>query len=139
MLNKDKNRTTIRYPMEGKIKSNDMKVNCLIQAQLGCIPIQEFGLIQDTGKIFRNAIRVSKYLTEFLRHHSQKNFSAQLNSLILAKCFRAKLWENSPYVSKQLEKIGQSFATAMVNAGLTTFSKIEETSPRELELVGLNP
>ncbi|KAA0719127.1 putative ATP-dependent DNA helicase HFM1 [Triplophysa tibetana] len=135
MLNKDKNRTTIRYPMEGKIKSNDMKVNCLIQAQLGCIPIQEFGLIQDTGKIFRNAIRVSKYLTEFLRHHSQKNFSAQLNSLILAKCFRAKLWENSPYVSKQLEKIGQSFATAMVNAGLTTFSKIEETSPRELELI----
>lgn len=32
----------------------------LIQAQLGCIPVQEFGLIQDTGKIFRNAIRVSK-------------------------------------------------------------------------------
>ncbi|KAF5895322.1 putative ATP-dependent DNA helicase HFM1 isoform X1, partial [Clarias magur] len=27
MLNKDKNRVTIRYPMEGKIKSNDMKVN----------------------------------------------------------------------------------------------------------------
>ncbi|XP_055059840.2 probable ATP-dependent DNA helicase HFM1 isoform X1 [Misgurnus anguillicaudatus] len=135
MLNKDKNKTTIRYPMEGKIKSNDMKVNCLIQAQLGCIPIQEFGLIQDTGKIFRNGNRVSKYLTEFLHHHSQKNFSAQLNSLILAKCFRAKLWENSPYVSKQLDKIGQSLATAMVNAGLTTFSKIEQISPRELELI----
>ncbi|XP_048020900.1 probable ATP-dependent DNA helicase HFM1 isoform X2 [Megalobrama amblycephala] len=135
MLNKDKNRTTIRFPMEGKIKSNDMKVNCLIQAQLGCIPIQEFGLIQDTGKIFRNGNRVSRYLTEFLSHHSKLNFSAQLNSLILAKCFRAKLWENSPYVSRQLERIGLTLATAMVNAGLTTFSKIELKSPRELELI----
>ncbi|XP_026062307.1 probable ATP-dependent DNA helicase HFM1 [Carassius auratus] len=135
MLNKDKNRTTIRFPMEGKIKSNDMKVNCLIQAQLGCIPIQEFGLIQDTGRIFRNGNRVSRYLTEFLSHHSKSNFSARLNSLILAKCFRAKLWENSPYISRQLERIGLTLATAMVNAGLTTFSKIEQTSPRELEII----
>ncbi|XP_072547111.1 probable ATP-dependent DNA helicase HFM1 [Salminus brasiliensis] len=134
-LNKDKNRVTIRYPMEGKIKSNNMKVNCLIQAQLGCIPIQEFGLTQDTGRIFRNGVRISKCLAEFLSHHSKKNFSAQLNSLILAKCFRAKLWEDSPYVSKQLDKIGLSLATAMVNAGLTSFNKIEATNPRELELI----
>uniref|UniRef100_A0A4W4H8W9 Probable ATP-dependent DNA helicase HFM1 n=1 Tax=Electrophorus electricus TaxID=8005 RepID=A0A4W4H8W9_ELEEL len=134
-LNKDKNRVTIRYPMDGKIKTNNMKVNCLIQAQLGCIPVQEFGLTQDTGKIFRNGIRVSKCLAEFLSHHPQKNFSAQLNSLILAKCFRAKLWENSPYVSKQLDKIGLSLATAMVNAGLTSFNKIEATNARELELI----
>ncbi|KTG40368.1 hypothetical protein cypCar_00007731 [Cyprinus carpio] len=123
------------FPMEGKIKSNDMKVNCLIQAQLGCIPIQEFGLIQDTGKIFRNGNRVSRYLTEFLSHHSKSNFSARLNSLTLAKCFRAKLWENSPYISRQVERIGFTLATAMVNAGLTTFSKIEQTSPRELEII----
>lgn len=30
---------------------------------------------------------------------------------------------------------GQTLSTAMVNAGLTTFSKIEQTNPRELELV----
>ncbi|XP_049323067.1 probable ATP-dependent DNA helicase HFM1 isoform X2 [Astyanax mexicanus] len=134
-LNIDKNRVTIRYPMEGKIKSKDMKVNCLIQAQLGNLPIQEFGLTQDTGKIFRSGVRISKCLAEFLSHHSKQNFSAQLNSLILAKCFRAKLWEDSPYVSKQLDKIGLSLATAMVNAGLTSFSKIEATNPRELELI----
>ncbi|XP_017346765.1 probable ATP-dependent DNA helicase HFM1 [Ictalurus punctatus] len=135
MLNKDKNRVTIRYPMEGKIKSNDMKVNCLIQAQLGCIPIQEFGLTQDTGKIFRSGIRLSKCLVEFLTQHSKKNFSAQLNAVILAKCFRAKLWEDSPYVSKQLDRIGLSLANAMVNAGLTSFSKIEAINARELELI----
>ncbi|KAK3560795.1 hypothetical protein QTP86_019484, partial [Hemibagrus guttatus] len=135
ILNRDKNRVTIRYPMEGKIKTNDMKVNCLIQAQLGCIPIQEFGLTQDTGKIFRSGIRLSKCLVEFLTQHPKKNFSAQLNAMILAKCFRAKLWEDSPYVSKQLDRIGLSLANAMVNAGLTSFSKIAATNPRELELI----
>lgn len=32
----------------------------LIQAQLGSIAIQEFGLAQETAKIFRNAMRISK-------------------------------------------------------------------------------
>ncbi|XP_049604045.1 probable ATP-dependent DNA helicase HFM1 [Syngnathus scovelli] len=134
-LNLDKNRTTIRFPMEGKIKSNDMKVNCLIQAQLGSISIQEFGLTQDTARIFRIGMRISKCLSEYLSQHSKMGFSILLNSLILAKCFRAKLWENSPYVSKQLDKIGQTLSTAMVNAGLTTFSKIEQTNPREIEMI----
>ncbi|XP_040912221.1 probable ATP-dependent DNA helicase HFM1 [Toxotes jaculatrix] len=134
-LNRDKNRVTIRFPIEGKIKTSEMKVNCLIQAQLGSISIQEFGLTQDTAKIFRTGMRISRCLSEYLSQRSKTGFSALLNSLILAKCFRSKLWENSPYVSKQLERIGQTLSAAMVNAGLTTFSKIEQTNPRELELI----
>uniref|UniRef100_A0A3B3RKF1 Probable ATP-dependent DNA helicase HFM1 n=1 Tax=Paramormyrops kingsleyae TaxID=1676925 RepID=A0A3B3RKF1_9TELE len=134
-LNKDKHRITIRFPMEGKIKNREMKVNCLIQAHLGCIPTQEFGLTQDTGKIFRIGIRMTKCLSEYLSQHPRRKFTALLNSLILSKCFRARLWENSPFVSKQLEKIGLMLSTAMVNAGLTMFQKIEETNPRELELI----
>ncbi|XP_039590583.1 probable ATP-dependent DNA helicase HFM1 [Polypterus senegalus] len=134
-LNKNKNKTTIRFPIDGKIKSSEMKVNCLIQAQLGCIQIQDFGLTQDTGKIFRNGIRLTKCLSEFLAQDTKTNFNALQNSLILAKCFRAKLWEESPFISKQLDKIGVTLSTAMVNAGLTTFQKIEEIHARELELV----
>ncbi|CAG5896937.1 unnamed protein product, partial [Menidia menidia] len=134
-LNKDRNRTTIRFPLSGKIKTSEMKVNCLIQAHLGSIPLQDFGLTQDTVKIFRIGMRISRCLSEFLIQQSKTGFSAVLNSLILAKCFRAKLWENSPYVSKQLEKIGQTLSSAMVNAGLSTFSKIEQTNARELELI----
>ncbi|XP_018415798.1 PREDICTED: probable ATP-dependent DNA helicase HFM1 [Nanorana parkeri] len=133
-MNKDKNRITIRFPLEGKIKSREMKVNCLLQAQLGCIPVQEFSLTQDMAKIFRHGIRVTKYLHEFLALQ-EKKFMAFLNALILAKCFRCKLWENSSHVSKQLEKIGVTLANAMVNAGLTSFQKIEDTNPRELELI----
>ncbi|XP_043988990.1 probable ATP-dependent DNA helicase HFM1 isoform X1 [Gambusia affinis] len=134
-LNRDKNRATIRFPLEGKIKTSEMKVNCLIQAQLSSISIQDFGLTQETAKIFRIGMRISKCLSEFLTQQSKTGFCAALNSLILAKCFRAKLWENSPFVSKQMEKIGLTLSTAMVNAGLTSFSKIEQTNPRELELI----
>ncbi|XP_070795506.1 probable ATP-dependent DNA helicase HFM1 [Pituophis catenifer annectens] len=133
-LNKDKKWMNIRYPMEGKIKTREMKVNCLIQAQLGCIPIQDFTLTQDIGNIFRNGIRLTKWLSEFLATH-QNNFIVLLNALILAKCFRCRLWENSLYVSKQLEKIGMSLSNAMMNAGLTSFKKIEDTNARELELI----
>ncbi|NXN13442.1 HFM1 helicase, partial [Indicator maculatus] len=58
-LNKDKDKISIRFPMEGKIKTREMKINCLIQAQLGCIPVQDFTLTQDTGRIFRNGLRVT--------------------------------------------------------------------------------
>ncbi|XP_019473984.1 probable ATP-dependent DNA helicase HFM1 isoform X2 [Meleagris gallopavo] len=133
-LNKDKDKITIRFPMEGRIKTREMKVNCLIQAHLGCIPVQDFTLTQDIGKIFRNGIRVTRWLSDFLAS-SKDNFSALLNSLILAKCFRCRLWENSLHVSKQLEKIGVSLSNAMVNAGLTSFKKIQDTNARELELI----
>ncbi|XP_055007854.1 probable ATP-dependent DNA helicase HFM1 [Boleophthalmus pectinirostris] len=134
-LNRDKNRTTIRFPMEGKIRTNDMKVNCLIQAQFGSITIQEFGLTQDTAKIFRTGLRIGRCLCEYLSLKLKTGFSAVHGALILSKCLRAKLWENSPFVSKQLEKIGPSLSAAMVNAGLTTFSKIEDTNAREIELI----
>ncbi|EHH14942.1 hypothetical protein EGK_00958, partial [Macaca mulatta] len=62
-LNKDPHRITIRFPMEGRIKTREMKVNCLIQAQLGCIPIQDFALTQDTAKIFRHGSRITRCIT----------------------------------------------------------------------------
>ncbi|KAG8132631.1 hypothetical protein E2320_010473 [Naja naja] len=74
-LNKDKKWMNIRYPMEGKIKTREMK------------------------------------------------------------CFRCRLWENSLNVSKQLERIGMSLSNAMMNAGLTSFKKIEDTNARQLELI----
>lgn len=37
----------------------------LIQAQLGCIPLQDFTLTQDTGKIFRNGIRITRCMVKF--------------------------------------------------------------------------
>ena len=34
------------------------------------------------------------------------NFRSLLNAVILSKCFRAKMWENSKHVTRQLSGIG---------------------------------
>ncbi|XP_022085821.1 probable ATP-dependent DNA helicase HFM1 [Acanthaster planci] len=132
-LNRDKNRVTIRFPMKGKIKSTDMKVNCLVQATLGCLPIQDFGLSQDGTRIFRAGQRLTRCLLEYL---TQRNdFQVLLHAAVISKCFRARLWENSKSVARQIDKIGPALGTALVNAGIVNFQRLESTNPRELELI----
>ncbi|XP_074641292.1 putative ATP-dependent DNA helicase HFM1 [Tubulanus polymorphus] len=133
VLNKDKNRATIRFPMDGKIKTNDMKVNCLMQAQFGCLSLQDFGLSQDTGRIFRVASRVSKCLAELLWR--KPGYVALLSAVQLMKCIHCRLWENSAFVSKQLEGIGPTLSSALNNAGMNSLKKLEESNPREIEMV----
>lgn len=55
-------------------------VSSLIQAQLGSIPIQEFGLNQDTVKIFRNGMRISRCV--YGSHQGE-----QLNKVLPDFCF----------------------------------------------------
>ncbi|XP_064621106.1 probable ATP-dependent DNA helicase HFM1 [Lineus longissimus] len=132
-MNKDKNRITIRFPMEGKIKTSQMKVNCLLQAQLGCLSVQDFGLAQDTIKIFRVGTRLSRCLVEIL--WNRNDLKVLLNALFLSKSFKSRIWENSKYVSRQLDGIGPQISNALVNAGVITFQKLEETNPREIEMI----
>lgn len=76
-------------------------------------------------------------LIEYLEP-KEKCYQALLSTIILSKCFHVKLWENSPYVSKQLPGIGTVMSSQFVNAGKTTFQLISECDPREIELVKLN-
>ncbi|XP_071476850.1 probable ATP-dependent DNA helicase HFM1 [Diadema antillarum] len=132
-MNKDKNHITIRFPMNGKIKTTDMKVNCLLQATLGSIPIQEFALNQDCFKIFRACQRLTRCLTEYLMTRTE--FQSLLSAVIAAKCTQARLWESSKHVARQLDKIGPAMSTALVNAGLVSFQALEKKNPREIELI----
>ncbi|XP_071950834.1 probable ATP-dependent DNA helicase HFM1 [Antedon mediterranea] len=132
-LNKDANHITVRFPIAGKIKSTQLKVNCLIQATLGCLPVQEFALQQDVLKIFRVGARVSRCLYEMMQQTG--NYKSLLNAAFLAKCFKAKLWENSRYVSRQIERIGPTLSTALVNANIGSFNKLLDTNPRQIELI----
>ncbi|GFQ95896.1 probable ATP-dependent DNA helicase HFM1, partial [Trichonephila clavata] len=76
----------------------------LIQATFGCLPISEPAFNQDIAKIFRSGVRVAQCLAEYLTYDT-KGFSILYHATILAKCFKARLWDNSKHVSRQLEKI----------------------------------
>jgi len=42
---------------------------------------------------------------------TQGQFQSLLSAVLLCKCFRAKLWHDSKFVSKQLEGIGKCFTS----------------------------
>ncbi|KAJ8927312.1 hypothetical protein NQ314_020226 [Rhamnusium bicolor] len=135
LFNKNTKRATIRFPLNGKIKTWDMKVNCIIQAVLGNLDILDHSLLSESFTIMRNGARIAKCLTEYLGTRRVNCYTALLSTIILCKCFHAKLWENSPYLSKQLSGIGSVTSNQLVNAGKTTFQKILESNPRDIELV----
>ena len=58
-----------------------------------------------------------------------------MSSTVLTKCLECKLWENSPYIVRQLPGIGPALASLLVAAGKTTFRKIVDANPRDLERV----
>lgn len=64
-------------------------------------------------------------------------YKANLSAALLNKCFQCKLWENSIYVSRQLERIGPAFAGLLAAAGMTSFLSIREANPRHLERVSI--
>lgn len=133
-LNNCKSKETIRFPLKGKIKSISMKINCLIQAVFGNLKIAHVSLAQESGKVMNIGVRVSKFLVEYLER--KKNvYNALLNSVILSKCFQAKLWENSPHVCMQLHGIGQVLSNLLVSHEKANFKSILKSDPRILEMV----
>ncbi|KJE90469.1 DEAD/DEAH box helicase [Capsaspora owczarzaki ATCC 30864] len=131
-LNKS-NATSIRFPLDGKIKTRESKINCLVQATLGNTAIGDFSLAQDRERVFKAAIRIGRCVAEFLGQ--QDGFLAALNAAILSKCLRVRLWENSPYVSRQLEKIGERMSLLLAQGGFNSFEAITRARPMELELL----
>ncbi|XP_028173539.1 probable ATP-dependent DNA helicase HFM1 [Ostrinia furnacalis] len=139
-LNRNNAAATIRFPMKGKISSRQMKLSCIIQSILGCLPIPDPSLNQEAMKIMRIADRICKCLVAYVTRPEPvtlqlQYFSAVLNSIVLAKCIAAHLWENSPYVSKQLKGIGPMFSTLLATAGKVNFMLLEESHPRDLERI----
>lgn len=140
LLNKCRNKETIRFPLNGRIKTLGMKINCLIQAVFGCLEVLEHSLQNDAQKIMRSGERISKCLLEYLESPDfiqahPKAYSALLSANILAKCFHTKLWENSKHVARQLPGIGVALSGQLVTAGKTNFDAILDANPRDLERV----
>ncbi|KAJ8310616.1 LOW QUALITY PROTEIN: hypothetical protein KUTeg_012481 [Tegillarca granosa] len=89
--------------------------------------------LQDTTRIFRVAQRIARGLVEML--WLKDDYKTLHNAVLLCKSLKTRLWEDSKHVAKQLDRIGPALSNALVNAGITSFQKIEETNPRELELI----
>ena len=139
VLNKDKAKETIRFPFEGKVMDNVTKVSILAQAQLGCLVIDDAkcpGLNREAGRILQLGQRLSRCLSDLLwsSPDADKKHKAVKNSAILAKCFSSGVWNNTEFVSKQIERVGIVLSSHLKGSGYTTFAKLAAANPRELEM-----
>lgn len=111
----------------------------LIQSMLGNLSIKNASLYQEASNMMILARRLAKCLYEYIvvaeKLNKQGMFNALLNTIILAKCFEARLWDNSPYVSRQLKKIGPMYSSILAKDGKTTFESILKCQPCYIEKV----
>lgn len=138
-LNRSKERETIRFEIKGRVMTVPAKISCLIQAVLGNLSIVDSSLNQEATKIIQHGERLTKCLYDYLviKEKVEKcgNFGVLSNAAIISKCFEAKLWEDSKYVTKQFKRIGPQMATTLKNAEYTTIESIVRADPRKIELV----
>ena len=69
--------------------------------------------------------RLSRCLSELLwcAPDADKKHKAVKNAAILAKCFEAGVWNNTDFVSKQIERVGNVYSAHLKSAGYTTFAR----------------
>ncbi|XP_068336136.1 DExH-box ATP-dependent RNA helicase DExH17 [Pyrus communis] len=95
--------------------------------------VHDLSLTQDMNSICSNGCRIARCMKEFFIY--QKNYKGALNSMLLAKSLYQKLWDDSPYLLKQLPGIGMVTTKALHSMGVRSFDTLAEADPRRIEIV----
>ncbi|KAH7819540.1 putative ATP-dependent DNA helicase MER3 [Monocercomonoides exilis] len=160
-LNSMNKHVNIRYPIKGKVKLNETKVNLLIQAHVGRVPIDDFAMKQDALSIVVSLKRILLCLADFLLEKA--GYQAARSVILLKKCVERKMWETAATISsssssssssrnssqpqppqssppppsllEQLEGIGPVFASQLRGAGIHTFAQLLSVPPQLLETI----
>ncbi|KAK7293418.1 hypothetical protein RJT34_16283 [Clitoria ternatea] len=117
-----------------RIQTREEKIFILVNDCLTGDPsVHDLSLIQDMNSICSNGCRIAKCMKDYFVF--KKNYKGAVNSALLAKSFDQKLWDDSPYLLKQLPGIGMVTAKALHSMGVKSFEALAEADPRRIELV----
>ncbi|KAL0430192.1 UNVERIFIED_CONTAM: DExH-box ATP-dependent RNA helicase DExH17 [Sesamum radiatum] len=117
-----------------RIQTREDKIFVLVNDCLTGDPlVRDLSMSQDVNSICSNGSRIAKCMKEYFMF--KKSYKGALNSTVIAKCLHQKLWNDSPYLLKQLPGIGMVTAKALYSMGVTSFETLFEADPRKIELV----
>ncbi|XP_038890739.1 DExH-box ATP-dependent RNA helicase DExH17 [Benincasa hispida] len=117
-----------------RIQTREEKIFILANDCLTGDPlIHDLSLSQDMNSICSNGCRIAKCMKEYFVY--RKNYEGTFNSMLLAKSLYQKLWDDSPYLLKQLPGIGMVTAKALHSMGIKSFEELAEADPRKIEIV----
>jgi ATP-dependent DNA helicase HFM1/MER3 len=120
-----------RFPTGKLVKSCEMKVSVLIQAVLGQLDIDEWGLRQEADRIVASASRVALCMVQYAR--MKAGFVALCNAFLLYRSLKLLMWENSAQTIRQLRGVGKKIATSLLSAGLRSFEDVVSSHPTLIE------
>ncbi|CBI34887.3 unnamed protein product, partial [Vitis vinifera] len=117
-----------------RIQTREEKIFVLANDCLTGNPsVHDLSLTQDANAICSNGCRIAKCMKEYFIY--KKSYKGALNSILLSKCLLQKLWDDSPYLLKQLPGIGMVTAKALHSMGIVSFEALAEADPRRIEIV----
>ncbi|KAF8088400.1 hypothetical protein N665_0543s0010 [Sinapis alba] len=95
--------------------------------------VHDLSMTQDANSICSNGSRIARCMKEYFIY--KKNYKGTISSTLLAKSLFQKLWDDSPYLLKQLPGIGMVTAKALHSMGVRSFEALGEADPRRIEIV----
>ncbi|KAG6528855.1 hypothetical protein ZIOFF_011047 [Zingiber officinale] len=117
-----------------RIQTREEKIFVLANDCLTGDPlVHDLSFNQDVTSICTRGSRIAKCMKECYIY--RKSYKGAMSSILLAKCLHHKLWENSPYLLKQLPGIGMVTAKALQSAGVNSFESLAAADPRKIEIV----
>eukprot|EP00897_Mesotaenium_endlicherianum_P003742 jgi/Mesen1/3396/ME000192S02563 len=141
LLNDINNNTSgkIKYHVldaQGKIKkriqSDGEKIFVLINDALCGEPTQlDFSMSQDVNSICTNGARIAKCMSLYFLH--MRRYKESIAALLLCKCLRQRLWEDSQHLLRQLAGVGPVTTKALLTANVTSFEALRAMEPRKIE------
>lgn len=90
-------------------------------------------LIQDKNLVFQHCHRIVRCIID-CKLHFKDSFSVK-SSLEVARCLKARVWENSPLQLRQMEGFGPASIKKLVNAGVRSLEMLERLEAHKIETI----
>lgn len=123
----------LRYRLKGAISTYDRKVFLLLQAALAGIQPESWELRHQIVSIFQVTRRVLNVLREFCLFNDLGK--PLLLALTWSRQFSVKMWDEDPFVCKQIPGIGDKLARALSLGGINTLRDLLSADPRKVEVL----
>ncbi|KAF3930892.1 hypothetical protein ABW19_dt0205545 [Dactylella cylindrospora] len=132
---------SMKWPVKVDISLPSHKANILIQFEIGCMeyPATEglqkhrATLMQDKAIIFQHLNRLIRCICDI--KHAMGDAVGCRNSLELARCIEAKVWENTPSMLLQVDGLGPVGVRKLVNNNIKTLDQLAALETHKIEMI----
>ncbi|KAK4058700.1 ATP-dependent DNA helicase MER3 [Microbotryomycetes sp. JL221] len=135
-VNKD-----LKFPVAKLVTAAD-KIMVLVQVTLQGIASNDLKTdavnpMQDASHIWPHVVRMAKCIVDILLDRRDGGLRTAME---LMRSVAARAWDNSAFVLRQLDRIGEKSVKALADRGITSLDQLRQTQPNVIELaVGRNP